>query len=579
MDLSDLYLIAFGDLLAVGGGSVCFVPRNETGLDAKIAAYPAEGWSFKEWSVTKVGGDWDGDIGLLYSDSVEDGVHHLRVSGSNVHAEHNYYVTLQVTGVFEYAGSGQEPSVGHVVVSVVSSGDGSGTTFGGGTYAVGASYTVGGTPSASPRSAVTRITSTTGVDVSYRNDLSAIATRSQTATATANVTWTVEFRRVFVVSAHHVPIAGGASTVPLLWNCAPSVTGSFGTTTVPVGTGGSKTGYMFVAGDTCTIDANPGSSDGYYAHVLRFRTDAGGNWDGQVRGSFAVAGDVEYAIMCAYDQCVARAEVYTDMVPDSSGGSCSLSKTRDVAAGDQITVTATPTASSVRADGTGEDSWAAGKSAADGTVLETYTTPDRDGHGTSASSPVTITVSGKNARGIYGSGNAPAWLGLESASGAGAYFSKTDYLAAEAFFRYTGRDYEFEIRFAFRTYASHGAAYLDDERITSGQRFKISRTETRTLALGALTQWPYADPDWFCYGIVQVLRNSRSVMYSYPSAGGAQVNGLTIQFPPYAQVDGATYTFDVWVWPVTTGKILCSPDNGGAILCGSGGAPMAQYID
>lgn len=567
---------------SVGGGSCYFYDRDDSTLDARVRAEPAQSWAFDRWEVGTAGSTWA--EGVWWSDSDDgNGIHYLSIKGADLNntgpIEENV-LRLQIVAVFRYTGAGTAPSEPQkVVVTVTQTGDGSGTVTGGGTYIVGASYTVSGVPSNNPLSVVTKIESSLGFSQTYSVGVG--TTRSETATAMQDVAWTVTFRRVFKVGLLAGAIAGGAAAAVFgAINCTPSFSNNVGTTTDD-GQHANRTLYLYLPGDTCTIAANPT----YPAEVVRFRSDAGGNWDGQTQASFTVNQDTDIYVMCLFSSVNLTATAYTDGVQDTSGGTVSLSDDSDVSAGDRVTVTATVTAgTTVDTDGCGESSYRAGKSGNDSTVLEIAKYRNwliQETTYAYATLTATVTIQGRNVRDMTADGNLPSWTGVGSAASSSDpkvwFYYRTEHLA-DAYFYTDHKDYEFEIRFDFKTYGSHGAAYLDNEQITSGQKFKISKTATRTLALRALTQWPYDDLEFFCYGIVQKLSGRRSVMYSYPASGGQQYSWLTIQFPPYTQVDGAAYAFDVWVWPRPTGKILYRQSDG-AILRGSGGKPMAQYVD
>ena len=588
---------------------ICFTARPSGAVARIETGCYDNNWYLDEWEVVGYG-PWvsnGGNVESLYSAVVNDDP---KTGGSvtfyNQPAddiEHDdVYVTVTAKWAYRGTPGGEPPAQNRVTVTVVSSSvsGGTGTVAGTGVYPVGASYTVSGTPSDNPRSVVTKMTSSLGADISYRNQVGE-GTRSESATATQNVTWTVEFARVYAVSAYYWPIAGGASSAPARLNCSPTVSGYFGTTTLPVGNTGAghKTGYLFVAGEQgdpyteCTIDANPnGNGAGSYASVVRFRTDQGGNFDGQLQAIFTPTADTEYGVLCFYDEIELTASVTTDGdSTDGSGGSVSLSKSSGVMAGDQVTVTATVTAGVTPVysseDSTvaiGEERYRAGKSSSDNIVIEYFPDPKGTVATTTNQLTATATIQGRDLRTVLSGGdNLPSWFGMGAAASAGdaKWFAMSQYHFATAYFYKERTDYGFIVNFSFETYGSHGAVWLVDKdwnwvrQLRSGEKI-LKKGSVQYVYFGT-SSLPYSGSSYFCYGVAQ----GSNVLYSYPTSGGVQLEaqGLAFQVTNQGR-SGYTprYSYRIWVWPKTTNKILYRQSDG-AILCGSGGSPMAQFVD
>lgn len=120
----------------------------------------------------------------------------------------------------------------------------------------------------------------------------------------------------------------------------------------------------------------------------------------------------------------------------------------------------------------------------------------------------------------------------------------------------------YTVNYTFKTYAAHGSA-----DVASGTTFRATGTD-KTITFTASS-------GYFVLGIVyEDYRGGRRIDYKWSSGTQGARKTLTIA----AANQRGTIDVDVWIWPVTTGKILYSPSSGGAILCGSGGAPMAQFV-
>lgn len=572
----------------IGDGYCYFAPRNDSSLDARIRAYPAQSWAFDRWEVGTAGSTWTGGVWWRDSDN-GDGSHDLLVDTYDLNYVGEYednVLRLQIVAVFRYIGSGTAPPEQQkIVVSVNQAGDGDGDVTGGGTYPVGASYTVSGMPSESPLSAVTEMSSSLGHSQAYVDGVGTV--RSVTATATQDVVWTITFRRVYKVGLLAILIAGGASSAIVgANNCSPSFSGHMGTRTDDRNHA-NRTLYLFVAGATCTVSANPT----YPAEVVRFRSSGGGSWDGQTQASFAVDQDTDIYILCLFGTVNLETTSNTTYVEnnirrtsynDLSGGVVSLSSSTDVQPGTQVTVTATATPGVVvSADGLSESSYSFDDPVLHIAEYRPYLIQETTY--LYSVSPVTVTIVGRNVAEITAGQNLPSWTGTGGAASSSDpkiwFFVRTETLAVGCFIGVT-RYYEFEVQFDFKTYGSRFNNYLSlDNRsgFGSGTKFRCSNQD-KTLTINGGYVMTVAGGTGFILGVVDKSGGTRTVLYRYRN-GQTRSHSYAVTLPASGQTDGAVFAYDIWVWPDPTGKILYSPSNSGKILRGSGGSPMAQFVD
>jgi hypothetical protein len=126
---------------------------------------------------------------------------------------------------------------------------------------------------------------------------------------------------------------------------------------------------------------------------------------------------------------------------------------------------------------------------------------------------------------------------------------------------------------SFDNYEALGVGDIDTT-VDCGENKQVAiliapKVHVDILGHATLPYFPYSLYLFYLFGI----------RGSYKWSGGEQsTDGIGFVVDAGPGDDGVEYTFIATMWPVTTNKILYSPDNGGAILCRSDGKPMAQYI-
>lgn len=551
----------FGEVIPSSGADA----KWETGrFDDPSGEYHASGWEFDGWSVSPHGdgGAWvrnGGDITTLYSES------HTPAGGEITfwrgQADDIEYddVLMDVVAVWKWTGAGPEQTTtDKITVTTTTTGDGSGTTYGDGEYKKGSSYTV----------SVTVDEGSALKEWSNSLNSNRPTIESVTGTATADVTWTADIRKVYKVRIGIYPLAGGLINDRAIYNCNASFENSIGSgSRVPSGMRVSVTYYKYRSGDTCLINLTPGVSKHVAGEVAVYagfasRDEEAGNIFNAAsvsltgfsqRGNtvtFTVDRDVQVGILYMYP----RANINVSATDDAYEAMEDVGTTPDATgsynAGDTVSVTADSV------DGYRFDGWELrsggwgpnGSSSGDTEDIVLHIPSEGD-----ALSYV-ITLFGRSA--TYG--------------------------------KFMDRDYDlklyyqavFTVSVRLRSYDGHGRIELGNldlgiRKIVEGSE-QIDRLEYgRTYYVSAV-----ADQGYFVLGVVRVSSGSRAVIYLYQGSGaGYSDYRYLLTLSESDQSPGASFDFDLWVWPVPTGQILYSPDNGGAILCGDGGKPLAQYVD
>lgn len=535
----------------------------ETGrFDDPSGEYHASGWEFDGWSVSPHGdgGAWvrnGGDITTLYSESHTPAGGEITFwRGQADDIEHDDAL-MDVVAVWKWTGAGPEQTTtDKITVTTTTTGDGSGTTYGDGEYKKGSSYTVSVT--VDEGSALEK----------WTNSLDSIvwAHPSRTAIATADVTWTADIRKVYKVRIGVYPAAGGVIAMPAQFNCAVSFVNSLGTGShTPSGMNSAVTYYKYKSGSQCQIDITPSES----AHVtgeravyvgIISRDESVGNIAAAAsvslsgfsqngnRISFTVQNDVQLGILYMFPRANIYVKATDDAYNDMEDGGTTPDATGSYNAGDTVSATA------ISVDGYRFDGW----------DFQAGWGPNGASSGDSENIVLNVPSGGD----VWS-----AVLTLFGPSGTYGKFMSRDYrldLLYQAVFTVSVR---------LRSYDGHGRIELENldigiRKIVEGSE-QIDRLEYgRPYYVSAV-----ADQGYFVLGVVRVSSGSRAVIYLYQGSGaGYSDHRLLLTLSESDQSPGASFDFDLWVWPVPTGQILYSPDNGGAILCRSDGKPMAQYV-
>ena len=331
--------------------------------------------------------------------------------------------------------------------------------------------------------------------------------------------------------------------------------------------------------ETITISFSPAQG----AKAVRFRaakvTDGDNDnattlWtaDGDTTKTFEMPdADVLVVIGCFYDEITVTPQIYTDGELGSEGGSVSPESLSGKKSGEDVSFTATAN------DEYKLDSSSSGGYAWNwvGDIFDMDgQSRTRDGNSSSA------TLAG-DASAKFSS--LPNWTGLDDLTD--TWFMLSGYETPNVYFVAT-HEHTLTIICTAHEYAqkcivdvsyenasptSHTGSFSDS--VTVDTRKGLSgtlriRSDSGYFLCRASYIAEYSDGDWNMLGwfVPGFLRQKPE-----------QLSG-TIYDPANERSHLRTIRLDIGAWPKPTGKILYAPDNGGAILCGDGGMPMAQYV-
>ena len=553
-------VVALQGITCTGTGaaysSAYTVPRDQTGLYYKIKASPGNNCRFDGWTVTRISGTWTGPDAELYSASGDT----LLIYAPFTDSLDTDDVTIIVSAAFTYTGGGTPATPDMVTVTTAMSGDGLGSVTGAGQYPRNTSYTV-------------------AVDVQdgsqlkeWTNTLDSTrpTTASVTRTATADVTWTADVRKVFkVMTGLQTPSSGGLCAL----NCTAAYSGHVGTGTRRIDFGGFSVSlpyYKFMSGETCTVSLTPGTSGSGASAV--FAEVAARVYSAQLMGgassvtladyarngntvTFKVDQDVQLGFLYLFASAYVKVEPADgrNNSPIQVGGT-TPDVTGDYAPGDTISATVDSVQGYAhRSDLFQGAYWRFARAWG----------PNGSQTGDTASVSLSVPIEGD-----YTGETSPSSVFSPS-----AYYGKFAATQYELRLFYVA---QVTVSVTMKTYDGNGRL---DLVFNGASVATVEDSSTVDTVNGTMQVFGEADDGFFVYGAVRVDGAARTVLYSYPASGGTRSARRQIATIAQAdQVPGSTFEYDLWVWPVTTGKIICS-DATGEILCGSGGAPMAQYVE
>ena len=364
---------------------------------------------------------------------------------------------------------------------------------------------------------------------------------SRSGVAYSDKTFTAYFKRVYSVKVFEYSFGGAVQDV--------CINASYLS-----GTG------TYDSGDTVTVSFTP--SQGATPVAFRAAKVVGMSegapttellWtaDGLTTKTFTMpSADVFVVVGCFYDEISVIPVLYTDLAVDSTGGSVSPARYSNKENGQTVSFTATAATGYVIGSAeSGGFVWYWGADIFD------MGGASRAQSGASSSA----TLVGDASSQLTG---LPSWTGLNGLSA--AWFMNGSYSSPDVYFRTEVPAGKFKVKLRVVTYSGHAEWYPVSEF--------LYRVEDNLTVYARIKRGDY--PSYSIVGAVKEVQGSRTVLLINGS-----LQNYEYSVPQADRISGSVFIIDLFAWPVTTGKILYSPSNSGKILRGSGGSPMAQFVD